>query len=188
MTWFRVDDSFHSHPKVLATDPAALGLWVLAGSWSSARLTDGLVRDTDLPRILPDSEKLARALVAAGLWKRTKGGYQFHEWNHYNPSADEVKEDRTKARDRMRKLRAERNGHAPRGSPERSGEQHANVRQVFATPSRSSSRTSRRGGAASPPTAAANLLTAHPFVDDGTGKSCKSCGVLKSNKIHAGKK
>ncbi|MGE5828846.1 MAG: hypothetical protein ACM30G_10880 [Micromonosporaceae bacterium] len=145
------------------------------------------MRDTDLPRILPDSEKLARALVAAGLWKRTKGGYQFHEWNHYNPSADEVKEDRTKARERMRKLRAERNGHEPHGSPERSDEQQANVRQVFATPTRSSSRTSRRGGSASPPTAAAKLPAPHPFNDDGSGQSCR-CGLLRVNKLHTGKK
>lgn len=108
MTWFKVDDSFHSHPKTLATEPAALGLWVVAGSWCGANLNDGFVPDYALPRLLPDSEKLAKKLVAAGFWKRTKGGYQFHDWDHCNPSAEDVKAERAAARDRMAKLRRKR--------------------------------------------------------------------------------
>lgn len=79
MVWFKVDDSFHSHPKVMATDTAALGLWVVAGSWCGANLTDGFVPDHVLPRLLPGAVKLASKLVAAGLWSRAEGGYQFHE-------------------------------------------------------------------------------------------------------------
>lgn len=88
--WFKVDDSFHSHPKVLATEPAALGLWVVAGAWSSANLTDGFVPDHALPRLAPDAATLARALVAAGLWTRTRGGYVFHDWCDYNPTRKDV--------------------------------------------------------------------------------------------------
>lgn len=78
MPWFLVDDGFHSHPKALATSPAALGLWAVAGSWSSSgsNLTDGLVPDHVLPRLSPDSATLAAELVATGLWKRVKGGYR----------------------------------------------------------------------------------------------------------------
>lgn len=96
MTWFKVDDSFHAHPKVLATDADALGLWVVAGAWSSAHLTDGFVPGHALSRLLPDSDALARKLVAAGLWKRSKGGYQFHDWSDFQPSANEVKSMRQK--------------------------------------------------------------------------------------------
>ena len=91
MTWFKVDDSFHSHPKALATEPAALGLWVVAGSWSSSHLTGGVVPDDVLPRLLPDSARLAEALVTAGLWKRTRGGYRFHDWAIFNPTTKEAK-------------------------------------------------------------------------------------------------
>lgn len=91
MTWFKVDDSFHSHPKVLATKPAALGLWVVAGSWSSANLTEGFVPDYALPRLVPDSAELAKELVASGLWTRTRGGYLFHDFLDYNPTAEEEK-------------------------------------------------------------------------------------------------
>ncbi len=90
MTWFKIDDSFHSHPKVLATQPAALGLWVVAGAWSSANLTDGFVPDHALPRLLPDAATLAKELVTAGLWTRTRGGYRFHDWAEYNPTKAEA--------------------------------------------------------------------------------------------------
>lgn len=90
MTWFKVDDTFHAHPKVLATDAAALGLWVVAGAWSSAHLTEGFVPDHALPRLIPGSDVLARKLVATGLWRRTRGGYQFHDWAEYQPTKEEA--------------------------------------------------------------------------------------------------
>lgn len=96
MTWFKVDDSFHSHPKVLATDADALGLWVVAGAWSSSNLTDGFVPDHVLTRLLPDSIKLARKLVTAGLWKRIRGGHQFHDWTDFQPTSSDVRAMREK--------------------------------------------------------------------------------------------
>lgn len=105
MPWFKVDDSFHSHPKALATDPAALGLWVLAGSWSSAHLTEGFVRDDVLPRLLPDAAELAKKLVASGLWKRVRGGYQFHDWLDKNPSRQAVEKDRAGKAARQKRWR-----------------------------------------------------------------------------------
>jgi hypothetical protein len=90
MTWFKVDDSFHSHPKVLAAAPAALGLWVIAGSWCSANPSDGFVPDYVLLRLLPGSVELAEQLVSCGLWRRTRGGYRFHDWSDYQPTRDEL--------------------------------------------------------------------------------------------------
>lgn len=133
MTWFKVDDTFHSHPKVLAAEPAALGLWVIAGAWCSANLTDGFVPDHALPRLLPGSDELARNLVTAGLWRRAKGGYRFHDWNSYNPSSETVKAERDAARNRMRDLRKKRGSkHVTPDEPDDcSGEQEANVRENF---------------------------------------------------------
>jgi hypothetical protein len=134
VTWFKVDDSFHSHPKVLAADPAALGLWVIAGAWSSANLSDGFVPDHVLPRLLPGSAELAKSLTACGLWRRAKGGYRFHDWDDYNPRGEDVKKERDAARERMRNLRAKRKGTAQ--EVDCSAEQPANVREKFVTPTR----------------------------------------------------
>ncbi|MER6171328.1 hypothetical protein [Streptosporangium sp. NPDC001681] len=117
MPWFKVDDAFHSHLKVMPTKAAALGLWVVAGSWSSANLTEGFIPDAVLPRLMPGAKRLAKDLVTSGLWERTDKGFTFHDWADYNPTAEEVREDREAARERMRKLRARR-----REQPDSSGE------------------------------------------------------------------
>ncbi len=150
MTWFKVDDSFHSHPKVLAAEPAALGLWVVAGAWCSANLTDGFVPDYAIPRLLPGGVELAEQLVTCRLWRRAKGGFRFHDWASYNPSSDSVKTQRDSARDRMRKLREARRANQETAGQEEdcSGEHSANVLENFADssqprpdPTRSSSGT-----------------------------------------------
>lgn len=43
MAWFKVDDKLHSHPKLYRASLRAMGLWVLAGSWCSDQLTDGVL-------------------------------------------------------------------------------------------------------------------------------------------------
>ena len=106
MTWFKVDDSFSSHPKVMMSSPAAIGLWVIAGTWSAANLTDGFVSVPVLPRLLPDSMELAEELVTVGLWKRAKGGYQFHDWEDYQPTKAEVMAERLKWSEKKAKQRA----------------------------------------------------------------------------------
>jgi len=119
VTWFKVDDSFHSHPKVLATSLAARGLWVTAGSWSSKHLTDGVLRDQELAA-LGGTPELAAELVAAGLWRRAKGGYRFHEWDAdadgtvRNPLRSEVMAERRKKSSGGR-IGNHRRWHASRG-------------------------------------------------------------------------
>jgi len=95
--WFPVDDSFYSHPKTLATSLAARGLWVTAGSWSSAHLTDGVV-PVHVLGLLGGTPELAAELVAAGLWRRTKRGYVFNDWLEWGNkrTADQVRQLRSK--------------------------------------------------------------------------------------------
>src|SRR5215472_9811726 len=86
MPWFPVDDGFHSHPKVLATSLSARGLWVTAGSWCSQsdHRTDGVVPHHVLAS-LGGTPELAAELCAAGLWRRTRKGYVFHDWFYWGP-------------------------------------------------------------------------------------------------------
>lgn len=99
MTWFKVDDAAHSHRKMVEAGLPAAGLWMLAGSWSAQHLTDGHVPAAMVSR-LGATAKDARRLVAVGLWDTVADGYQFHDWEDYQPTRAEVlaqREKRSKA-------------------------------------------------------------------------------------------
>lgn len=90
MTWFKVDDSFYDHPKVYDAPDCAVALWTRAGSWSARNLTDGFVPASWPARYCNDVDQAVRELLNRGLWKRTKGGYQFHDWTEYQPTREEA--------------------------------------------------------------------------------------------------
>jgi hypothetical protein len=155
MPWFRVDDSFPDHPKVVAIPRvqrlAVVGLWTACGGWSAKQLTDGLI---PADHVLDCGGKAtqARLLVSVGLWHRPgetcdhardecpgpppPGHYQFHDWLNYQPSRESVMAEREAARTRMRKVR----GAKPRPSdsgdvrPNVQANDPANVRANFALP------------------------------------------------------
>lgn len=90
MPWFKVDDRLAFHPKVMKAGNEAIGLWVRAGSWAAAHLTDGEIPSEMLP-ILGGNRIQAGRLVRAGLWVEFDGGYKFHDWTVYQPSAEDAK-------------------------------------------------------------------------------------------------
>jgi hypothetical protein len=140
MVWFRMDDSFPSHPKVLGIPRrdrlAAVGLWTLAGGWCARQLTDGYLA-THMVDEIGGSSRLASTLVKVGLWEAVEGGFQFHDWNDYNPTREEVEADRSAARERMKRIRSGRSsgGSSPEVRPnnKRSSEE---VRDPRPDPSR----------------------------------------------------
>lgn len=109
MVWFKVDDSFHSHPKAAAASLAALGLWTVAGSWASDHLTDGDVPSHVVRSLCRGADELADELVTCGLWRRTRSGYRFHQWEsngdggRRNPTKKEVVDNRLKKAEAGRK-------------------------------------------------------------------------------------
>lgn len=105
MTWFKIDDSMWSHPKVLLCSDAAIALWTRAGSFSCDKLTDGHIHRAYLPS-LRGTEKAAAELVTAGLWLTVDDGWRFHDWADYNETGDEVEAKRLAAKERMRRVRA----------------------------------------------------------------------------------
>lgn len=115
MTWFKVDDGLHAHKKAARAGVAAMGLWVLAGSWCADQLTDGFIPDYIAARLDPDYQEHGARLVAAGLWEAGEDadgdkGWQFHDWGDEGrqPTAESVKAKQQEARDRMARLRAAR--------------------------------------------------------------------------------
>jgi general stress protein YciG len=103
MPWFKVDDSFYDHPKVFDAPDCAVALWTRAGTWSARNLTDGFVPAKLPARLCDDPDTAIRELTDRGLWRRAKGGYQFHEWTDYQPSAEKVRDLRQKRADAGRK-------------------------------------------------------------------------------------
>lgn len=101
MVWFKVDDGWHKHRKRIRTGMdlegfAARGLWADAGSWSSDEGTDGWIPLDMLDYIAPGiGRKLADRLTRSGLWhpleeRDGEEGYQFHDFDTYNPPAAAV--------------------------------------------------------------------------------------------------
>ena len=88
MVWFKVDDQFWSHPKVVECSDAAVALWVRAGSYAGQHGTNGLVTLGTL-RMLASSREVADELVLAGLWDQVDNrSWQFHDWELYQPTRE----------------------------------------------------------------------------------------------------
>lgn len=126
MPYFRIDDAWWSHPKTLALSPAARDLWCRSGSYSMQHFTDGLISKQALT-VLAAKPKLVAELVEVGYWEPILGGYQFHDWHDHQETAEHLKDRRERARERMRKVRANRAS----TDPERSG----NVSEQVSIPS-----------------------------------------------------
>lgn|SRR5215472_1303655 len=117
MPWFRLDDSFHSHPKVIAAGNEAVGLYVRCGTYAAEHLTDGFVGRSIV--LLYGSEALAARLVEARLWNRARGGWNIHDYLDYNPSREAVEKERKAAAERQRRRRdsmlSRRDSHSDNG-------------------------------------------------------------------------
>lgn len=114
MPWFRIDDTFADHPKVIAAGNAAVGLWVRCGTYSSRFLTDGLVPG-QVVRQYGNGREVER-LVASRLWVPADGGYLMPDFLDYNPSAEQVKLERKRAAERQRRARAKGYAEVDRGT------------------------------------------------------------------------
>lgn len=105
MPWFRVDDSFWSHPKVVQAGNAAIGLWVRCGSYCAQHLTDGFVPAWLVKQF--GSPAQVRKLVDAGLWEPVDNpcGYLMHDWPEYQPTKQTVLIRRENDAERQRAFR-----------------------------------------------------------------------------------
>lgn len=111
MPFFQVDDQFHSHPKTAWLSDSAVALWTRAGSHCAAYLTDGFIDDATVRRLGGKPSAVnqlltIRAPFTSPLWLRVEGGYQFHDWDQYQPVAAVVKKKRREAVERMQRVRA----------------------------------------------------------------------------------
>jgi hypothetical protein len=110
MPWFRLDDSFDSHPKVIAAGNEAVGLYVRCGTYCARHLTDGFIPEH--VAFLYGTPELAETLVRTKLWRRVRGGWRMPDYLEYNPSAKTVDKERAAKTERQRRWR-EAHGRRP---------------------------------------------------------------------------
>lgn len=114
--WLKVDDEFPEHEKVLLAAAAlsgekpigrVLSVWLEAGCYAARRLTDGFVPTRAFvdSRADVDALAVARAMVGSKLLLEVDGGFRFHDWSEYQPSAEKLKKKRKRERDKKRKQR-----------------------------------------------------------------------------------
>lgn len=107
MTWFKVDDDFWSHPKVIGLPLSAIGLWTKAGAYSAKFETDGRLNLAQIAPLGGRKRDIDR-LVEAGLWVRTLAGIEFVDWEQYQPTKAQIAAERKARAERIRKWREAR--------------------------------------------------------------------------------
>lgn len=123
MAWFRLDDTFPEHPKVLTAGPEAAWLLVCSIGYANRNLTDGFVPEGAL-HLFPfrRPSPLVERLVSAGLWEPVPGGWVVHDFLDYQTSRAKVEQVRAQARERWNR----RGGSPP--APEVNGATSAQLR------------------------------------------------------------
>lgn len=134
MPWFKIDDGFHGHPKVMNLEPADVGVWTLAGTWCAQYLTDGQISFPVIRR-LGGTQANCDALVSAGMWiAGSNGTYEFKDWADYQPMKSDVEAEREASRERMRKVRAKRKGTSQEASEDVQANIERSSEEVRLTP------------------------------------------------------
>jgi hypothetical protein len=108
MPWFKLDDGFYDNPKVARAGNAAIGLWVRCATYSARHLTDGYI-DTAVARTYGTPREIERCLDSQ-MWIQNGTGLIMPDYLEYNPSAEQVRAERAKARDRMARRRHDNTG------------------------------------------------------------------------------
>jgi hypothetical protein len=125
--WFKIDDGFHCHPKVMDAGTPAVGLYVRCGSWVAQQVTDGVVPKRVVKQY--GTARQARALVDAGLWHEhghdcgscpevDANSYLIHQYLERNPSrieTDLARDAKTKRQQKWRE--GKKNPQASNGIP-----------------------------------------------------------------------
>lgn len=128
MSWVRLDDAFPSHRKIRRLSDAAFRMHVSALCWSSKYGTDGHITTEDLPLVADldghmDPQvflSVTKELIQRGLWHDSEhtcdacpaagDGWVVHDFLDFNPSSEQVEDQRRAATERQRRSRERRNG------------------------------------------------------------------------------
>ena len=132
MAWFKLNDRFHSEPKVVAAGNAAIGLYCRLGTYCADMLTDGFIPEA-IARSMGTNRELKALTVCPipdtrELLTVVPGGYLMRDYLEYNPSREQVLADRAKAKERMDRLRGKPDGSADVRANKRANNKANNAR------------------------------------------------------------
>ena len=98
--WVRLDDRFWMNPKMEQAGWAARGLHAAAMSYCGDILSDGHLTARDIARMTAGEEcgHLIDILVEIGAWHVTDDGWAINDFLEFNPTRDEVVEEKAKKR------------------------------------------------------------------------------------------
>ncbi len=89
MSWVRLDDGMSEHPKIIGLSNGAFRAHIRGLCYCARHLTDGHV---PAPAAKQWGSRAITELVAGGVWRETKAGYEIHDYLDWNPSRDEAEE------------------------------------------------------------------------------------------------
>lgn len=149
MTWFRIDDTWLTHPKVQAVGLRGRALWIAGGLHCAQHLTDGLIDKTFVTVLAATAgvtAKEAKALADAGLWIDRGTHWEMKDFLDYQPSRESVLKERERW---ARSKRKSRHRDSDRPSDEESTVDSYVESRSESTPSRPD--PTRSSSCASPP-------------------------------------
>jgi hypothetical protein len=97
MAWFKVDDGFYTSQKFLTIprelQVEAAGVWLVAGTWSADKMTDGFV-PYGVMNLWEFKTEIVEHLVRVGFWDHDEehDGIMFHDWCDYQPTREQLQE------------------------------------------------------------------------------------------------
>jgi hypothetical protein len=106
MSWVKLDDGFWSDPRVDGLSLQAVGVFARSLSYCGQHLTDGHITTAAAKYLSRGSQKIVKELVEAGFWVANGAGYAVPNFLDFNPSREHVEDERRKAAERMRDVRA----------------------------------------------------------------------------------
>jgi hypothetical protein len=104
-----IDVDILVHPKALAAGVEAMGLWLWAMAWSHKTGANGRIPRHVVALAWGGTTRtitrLARQLVASGLWLETETGWEIWNYGKKNQSAEEKERRKKQGRERMARFR-----------------------------------------------------------------------------------
>jgi hypothetical protein len=118
MSWAKFDDQYPDHPKIVEVGPLGMALHTAATCYCARYLTNGFVPKKQIVKLINlegisidghavTNGEVTEELIRVGLFEVATGGYKIHDYDKYNPPAEQIKAEREVSRQRQEKWRTE---------------------------------------------------------------------------------